>query len=111
MPTVFEIVTERITAKLEQGVIPWRRPWHAESGLPRNLVSGKEYRGINVFLLGCQGYESQYWLTFRQAKELGGSVRKGEKARTSIPRRARKKRGAFRSCATSQHSTSPSVRA
>ena len=80
MSTVFEIVTERIIAKLEQGIIPWRRPWHAESGLPRNLVSGKEYRGINVFLLGCQGYESPYWVTFRQAKELGGSVRKGEKA-------------------------------
>jgi len=43
-------------------------------------VSGKEYRGINVFLLGCQGYESPYWVTFKQAKELGGSVRKGERA-------------------------------
>ena len=41
MPTVFEIVTERIAAKLEQGVIPWRRPWYAESGFPRNLVSGR----------------------------------------------------------------------
>jgi antirestriction protein ArdC len=58
MTSVYEIVTERIVSKLEQGVIPWRRPWHAESGLPRNLVSGKEYRGMNVFLLGCQGYES-----------------------------------------------------
>jgi antirestriction protein ArdC len=74
---VYEIVTERITAKLEQGVIPWRRPWHSESGLPRNLVSGKEYRGVNVFLLGCQGYPSPYWLTFKQAHELGGSVKKG----------------------------------
>jgi antirestriction protein ArdC len=80
MPTVYEIVTERIIAKLEQGIIPWRRPWHAESGLPRNLVSGGEYRGVNVFLLACQGYESPYWLSFKQARELGGSVKKGEKA-------------------------------
>ena len=73
MPTVFEIVTERITAKLEQGIIPWRRPWHAESGLPRNLVSGKEYRGINIFLLGCQGYELSYWLTFWERRISSGS--------------------------------------
>ena len=44
-------------------------------------VEGRlEYRGINVFLLGCQGFSSPYWLTFKQAKALGGSVRKGERA-------------------------------
>jgi antirestriction protein ArdC len=43
----YEIVTERIINLLEQGVIPWRRPW-AATGLPRNLVSKKPYRGINV---------------------------------------------------------------
>jgi hypothetical protein len=47
MVSVYEIVTERIIQKLDQGVTPWRRPWHVESGLPRNLVSGKEYRGVN----------------------------------------------------------------
>ncbi|HME69265.1 MAG TPA: ArdC family protein [Myxococcota bacterium] len=58
MASVYEIITDRIINKLEQGVVPWRRPWHAESGLLRNLISGKEYRGINVFLLSCQGYSS-----------------------------------------------------
>jgi antirestriction protein ArdC len=45
---------------------------------PANLVTKKPYRGINVFLLALQGYGSQFWLTFNQAKQLGGNVRKGE---------------------------------
>jgi antirestriction protein ArdC len=48
--------------------------------MPRNLITKKEYQGVNAFLLGCQGYASRYWLTFRQCKDLGGSVRKGAKA-------------------------------
>lgn len=60
--------------------MPWRKPWKAQSGLPRNLVSKKPYRGINVLLLHAMSYESPFFLTFRQAQELGGSVRKGEKA-------------------------------
>jgi antirestriction protein ArdC len=73
----YEIVTERIVKLLEQGVIPWRRPWSA-GGAPRNLVSKKVYRGVNFFLLSATKYVSPYWLTLRQANELGGSVRKGE---------------------------------
>ncbi len=73
----YEIVTERIVKLLEQGVIPWRRPWSA-GGAPRNLVSKKTYRGVNFFLLSATKYVSPYWLTLRQANELGGSVRKGE---------------------------------
>src|SRR5215471_7564866 len=38
----------------------------------------RPYRGINVFLLALQGYGSQYWLTFNQARQLGGNVRRGE---------------------------------
>jgi antirestriction protein ArdC len=76
---VYEIITDRIMKKLEEGTVPWRRPWNASAGLPKNLVSRKEYRGINVFLTGSQGYESPYWLTFKQAKALGGCVREGEK--------------------------------
>jgi antirestriction protein ArdC len=56
--------------------VPWRKPWRTLP--PANLVSKKPYRGINVFLLALQGYGSQYWLTFNQAKQLGGNVRKGE---------------------------------
>jgi antirestriction protein ArdC len=73
----YEIVTERIINLLERGVIPWRRPW-AATGLPRNLVSKKTYRGVNSFLLAATKYVSPYWLTLKQANQLGGSVRKGE---------------------------------
>jgi antirestriction protein ArdC len=64
---------------LEQGIVPWRRPW-SSAGLPRNLVSKKTYRGINSFLLSASKYISPYWLTFRQANELGGHVRTGEES-------------------------------
>ena len=78
MPNVYEIVTEKIISQLESGVAPWCKPWSAKP--PANLVSLKEYRGLNTFLLGSQGYASRYWLTFNQAKRLGGHVRKGEKS-------------------------------
>ena len=74
--SVHEIITEQIIRQLEQGVVPWRKPWRTE--LPVNLISGKPYRGLNVFLLGCQGYGSRYWLTLNQANRLGGHIRKGE---------------------------------
>jgi len=73
---VYEIVTEQIIKQLESGVAPWRKPWRTES--PSNLITGKEYRGINPFLLAPQGYGSRYWLTLNQANKLGGHVRKGE---------------------------------
>src|ERR1035437_829055 len=78
--TVYEQITERIIAMLEKGTVPWRKPWNVQTGLPRNLVTKKAYRGINTFLLHAMSYESAYWLTFRQAQQLGGTVRKGEKA-------------------------------
>ncbi|MGH7953255.1 MAG: ArdC family protein [Limisphaerales bacterium] len=77
---IYDQITERIISLLEAGTVPWRKPWNVQAGLPRNLVSKKPYRGINVWLLHSMHYESPYWLTFRQALELGGNVRKGEKA-------------------------------
>src|SRR6516225_5280563 len=74
---VYQIVTEQIIRQLEQGVAPWRKPWRTE--LPVNLVSSKPYRGLNVFLLGSQGYGSRYWLKLNQAAKLGGYIRKGER--------------------------------
>src|ERR1700731_2673132 len=76
---VYAIVTEKMISLLEQGVVPWRRPW-TSTGLPRNLVSKKPYRGVNVFLLSASKYVSPFWLTMRQANELGGHVRKGEES-------------------------------
>jgi len=73
----YAIVTEKIINLLEQGIVPWRRPWSA-TGVPRNLVSKKEYRGVNLFLLSTTKYVSPFWLTMKQANELDGSVRKGE---------------------------------
>jgi antirestriction protein ArdC len=69
-------VTEQVIKQLESGVAPWRKPWRTLP--PANLISKKPYRGINVFLLAFAGYGSQYWLTFNQAKQLGGNIRKGE---------------------------------
>ena len=76
---VYELVTERILASLAAGVAPWKSPYLAGVGFPTNFTTGNRYRGVNVFLLGLSGFSSPWWLTFRQAKELGGSVRKGEK--------------------------------
>jgi antirestriction protein ArdC len=80
MPNVYEVITSRIIKQLESGVAPWHKPWKVsgKSGLPRNLVSGHEYRGINVWTLLSSGYASRCWLTFRQAIQLDGHVRQGE---------------------------------
>lgn len=76
----YERITERIVELLQQGTVPWHKPWSVQTGFPRNLVTKKPYRGINPFLLMGMGYESPHWLTFRQAIQLGGTVKKGEKA-------------------------------
>ena len=74
-------VTDRIVASLEQGVAPWVCPWRrdGEGGRPRNGSSGHVYRGINTILTGMAGFGSSRWYTFKQAKDLDGSVGKGEK--------------------------------
>ena len=82
---IYAEVTDSIIAGLEQGTAPWVRPWTAaSSGLPRNGSTGRHYNGVNVLLLWAEahaeGYESGEWFTFRQAKQLGGHVRKGEKS-------------------------------
>jgi antirestriction protein ArdC len=76
----YDRITERIVALMEQGTVPWHKPWKVATGLPRNLITQRPYQGINTFLLMAMGYESPQWLTFRQAIQLGGSVKKGEKS-------------------------------
>ena len=78
MPSVYEIITEKIIKQLESGVAPWRKPWICQ--IPANLITQKEYRGLNVFTLASQGFPSRFWLTFNQATKLGGKIRKGEKS-------------------------------
>ena len=80
MNKVYQIITERIIDRMKQGIIPWQRPWHARQQTPKNLVTKLPYHGTNFFLLWSLGYESPYFLTMRQANELGGSIRAGEKA-------------------------------
>ena len=79
MSTPYDVITDRIIAQLEKGTVPWLKPWHGKAGMPKNLSSGKQYRGINVFLLHCLGYESPYFLTYKQAKKIGGHIQKGSK--------------------------------
>ena len=85
-PDVYSRVTDKIVADLEKGVRPWMRPWNAEHAAGRITRplrhSGIPYKGINVIMLWSaaelKGYRCPLWLTFKQALELGGNVRKGE---------------------------------
>lgn len=86
---VYQEVTDAILAEIEKGAPPWRQPWSggAVAALPRKW-NGVAYCGINVILLwataAALGFMSPRWITFRQAQELGGMVRKGEKSSISI---------------------------
>jgi antirestriction protein ArdC len=81
---IMQEVTDKIVAALEQGTVPWVKPWRAipGAGMPSNYTTGRPYSGTNVLLLWAArdafGYETNEWLTFKQAKELGGTVRGGE---------------------------------
>jgi antirestriction protein ArdC len=83
---LYQTVTDQIVTMLEAGVVPWRSPilGRSKAGHPKNLNTGKQYRGVNTFLLAftayAKGYGSSYWMTYRQAMERGGNVRKGEKS-------------------------------
>lgn len=81
---VYQIVTDRIIKMMEEGNIPWRKCWNASGGMPKNLISKKHYHGINSLILGCAPYSSPYWLTFKQAIDKGGNVRKGEKSEIAV---------------------------
>lgn len=84
---IYERVTAHIVAQLENGERPWMKPWdaeHAAGRITRPLrANGIAYRGINILLLwGAaleQGFTAPLWITYKQAQELGGQVRKGEK--------------------------------
>jgi len=76
MKDIHAAITERFIEQLRAGCVPWQRTWQSAA----NLISGKAYRGINALTLGSATFGSPYWMTFRQAHELGGYVRKGEKS-------------------------------
>jgi antirestriction protein ArdC len=78
-------ITAKILARLDAGVVPWRKPWksYGAGNMPRNAISRRPYSGANVLLLWmdaeAKGYSASKWLTYKQAVEVGGNVRKGEK--------------------------------
>jgi len=84
---IYQRVTDQIVAELEKGVCPWLKPWNAEHAAGRITrplrANGIAYRGINVLMLWAsaveKGFAAPLWLTYKQAQELGGQVRKGEK--------------------------------
>ncbi|MCW8060826.1 ArdC family protein [Agrobacterium tumefaciens] len=91
--SLYDDITNKIIAELEQGRVPWVQPWgtsaaKAPLGLPKNAATSRNYSGINVLILwGAvveHGFPGQDWLTFRQALSLGGNVRKGERGTTVV---------------------------
>lgn len=91
--TVYEEVTARIVRELEDGRVHWVQPWGdpktpAAVGLPRNAATRRAYSGINILILWGAAIEhgrtGQLWLTFKQARAMGGSVRKGERGTTVV---------------------------
>lgn len=84
--TLYEEITDRIIAELENGRLPWIQPWdagRAAVGLPYNVVSDRRYSGVNILTLWhavlTRGFVGHGFLTFRQAVALGGTVRRGER--------------------------------
>lgn len=77
--SVFDIITEKVVAFMEQGNIPWQKPWSGGNGQnnPCN-ISGRPYNGINFFLLSCFGYDDPIFLTFKQIRERKGTIKAGE---------------------------------
>ncbi|MEQ9145585.1 MAG: zincin-like metallopeptidase domain-containing protein [Parvibaculaceae bacterium] len=91
-PSLYDEVTGRIIAELEQGRAPWVQPWgkpgaNAGLGLPKNAFTGRSYSGVNILILWHHvvraGFATQTWLTYRQAQEMGGHVMKGERGVTA----------------------------
>lgn len=78
-------LTAKIIALLQEGTAPWVRPWDASMtslGLPFNALTGHPYHGGNSLWLQCHGYPDPRWCTYRQARERGWQVRRGEKSAT-----------------------------
>ena len=85
--SLYQSITDQIIRELEHSTVPWHKPWSCGTLDGRILhplrYSGERYRGINIVLLWMtatsSGFTSPYWMTYRQALELGAQVRKGEK--------------------------------
>jgi antirestriction protein ArdC len=88
---IYQDITDKIIAELSAGCFPWVQPWEsagAALGMPRNFLTGRPYSGVNILLLwrGVRegGFRSHNWLTFRQALDAGGQVRRGQRGTTLV---------------------------
>lgn len=73
--TVYEKITSQFIEALNKGIVPWKKPFMSNA----NFITKKEYQGINSLAIACGHFACPYWVTFKQAGELGGKIRKGEK--------------------------------
>jgi antirestriction protein ArdC len=76
---IYATITNRFIEKLKEGTVPWQKPWLAA----QNIISRKPYHGMYALLLGSSDFKSPFWLSFKQALDLGGHVKKGERFRAS----------------------------
>ncbi len=76
---IYEMITQRIVEKLEEGVVPWQKTWK-NAPYAQNFVSGRNYQGINRIITNLSPHEAPFFLTMRQANHLGGKIKKGEKS-------------------------------
>jgi antirestriction protein ArdC len=90
-PTIYETIINQIVEAIEAGAEAYRMPWHPRGQditSPRNAVTGRAYRGVNVLALWAlaeaRGYGSGTWATYQQWQERGAQVRKGEKAASVV---------------------------
>jgi antirestriction protein ArdC len=75
---IYQEVTDRIVSALENGTVPWHRPWNPAAGMPRNAFDNRAYTGMNTLLLGMSEYTDPRWGTFKAISAHGGKVRKGQ---------------------------------
>lgn len=78
----YEAVYNQIMTAMENGDIPWRKPW--KTFRPRNAKTNREYSGVNFFILTSAGASDSRWLTFNQLKEMGGTIKKGAKSKQIV---------------------------
>ena len=87
---LYKEVTQRFVDALKNGAPPWIKPWSdsAGAGRPTNAATGRKYSGINISILwsaaAAAGYTRDRWLTYNQATEVGGHIRRGQKGTTAI---------------------------
>lgn len=82
--TVYQTITERIVEALKRGVVPWQKPWRGRGQLPCNAISKRPYHGVNLLLLSLAPFADHRWMTLRQANELGGKIRRGERSSIAV---------------------------